>query len=144
MAFRKATVSEFDRPFKSFGTITNRSSAEAAQFVHALFDRIENTCPRHVSVKPSQHVALIVFNVIIIMFSGIVADEYNRSKTSPLLWARLTWVGMLTVLIATASIVAKMVGNKVYMADAMAKNEQHFANVFWLTEYLKAFRHKGI
>lgn len=130
--------SPFTRPFESHGVITNRSDKEGAQFVHAFFDRFENVSPRFVSRVPSQIVAFIVFNVVVILFSEGIALERRMHHDSgdPIL--RMRWIGMVIALVVGALYAGGFVGAKVYMIDSILYNKQHFANVFWLREYLKA------
>tara|TARA_B110001452_G_C15193608_1_gene414358 strand:- start:386 stop:796 length:411 start_codon:yes stop_codon:yes gene_type:complete len=133
-------MGEMQRPLESHGLITNRGQKEGAQFVHAFFDRFENICPRHVPRRPSHLVALITFNVMLILGIEAVAMErrMHHDSLDPVL--RLRWIVMLLAFLGVSVYVATFVGTLVYKADSIKLNEQHFANVFWIGEYLKAFR----
>lgn len=128
------------RPPESYGLVRDRTNGEGAQFVHAFFDRFENVSPRFVSRLPSLLLSIIVFNVILALMADSVAMErrMHHDSLDPLLRGR--WVVMLLVVILVGMYVGGLVGSKWYMRDSIKYNKQHFANVFWIREYLKALR----
>ena len=130
----------FARPFESHGHVSDRTDGEGAQAVHAFFDRFENISPRFVPRIPSHMVALITFNVILILCSDAITRERKIHHDSLDPVVRTRWIVMLGIVVMAALYVAGAVGDRVYKMDSLKYNRQHFANVFWLGEYAKALK----
>lgn len=132
--------SYYERPEESHGTVTDRVDREGAQLVHALFDRLENVAPRFVSRRPSQLVALITLNVILILCAEPIMLErrIHKDALDPVLRSR--WIVMLVLSVLGGLYVASVAASLKYMTDSLTLNKQHFANVVWIREYAKALR----
>lgn len=127
-----------ERSGVSFGPLRARGDSPVAQAVHALFDRLENDAPRYVSAVPSMLVSIIVMNVVVSIAASWAAADRRDHGASPDELLRHRWLAALVGAAILGYYAAAAAGNTWYKLDSLRANKQHFANVFWLGEYVKA------
>ena len=53
---------------------------------------------------------------------------------------RTRWLFIVVITIYVAAVITDFVRDKHYLFESIALNKQHYANVAWLKEYMKALR----
>jgi hypothetical protein len=128
----------FTRPSRSTDLVSDRETGVSVDAVHAFFDRVENLLPRYVSRTPSMLIAFLVSVTLLYIFrTPILEDrEANKDEIDPVKRYRwILWAGILFVVIG---FVRDAVQQTVHRTMNLRVNSQHFANTFWLREYMTA------
>lgn len=128
----------FQRPLRSTDLVSDRETGVTVDAVHAFFDRVENLLPRYVSRLPSMVVGFVVSSVIVYFFrTPILEDrEANKDEIDPV--KRYRWILSMGILFVVTGFVRDAVQQAVYRTMNLRVNGQHFANTFWLREYVTA------
>ena len=123
------------KPSKSFGPMQSRSLTEPSFAVHGLVDRFENLFPRHVSMVPSVALGVIVSCVIFSLLAILAKRDKQLTRNSEDALIRYRHVMAFVVAIAVSYLAGKTAFNVSFLLASYNKNEQHFANVYWLKRY---------
>ena len=107
--------------------------------VDTFFDRSADALPSFVPALPSLKVGLAVGIIIFVLgtLTAITDRENTKSSDDPI--EKTRWLFIVAITIYVAAIVTDFVKEKHYAFAAIALNKQHYANVAWLREYIKAF-----
>ena len=104
-----------------------------------LFTTGKDVLPGYVGAMPSIKVALTVSCSILLIGVIITLIDKQMNSTSDKSTSRYRWIIFLLITVYVASSAYTPVQRKMYMIHNFRRNSQHFANVFWLKEYMEAF-----
>lgn len=100
----------------------------------------QSALPGYVSALPSMQVGIVV--VVIIEIIGLIIALVDKlsTKTSNDFVEKYRWLAILLVTTYVAAMCFGPIQRKLYVIHNLKRNSQHFANVFWLKEYMEAFK----
>ena len=112
-----------------------------AEAVNVFFDRRGEALPQFVPRGPSIRISILAGVVTLLVGLLPVRMEMidKREERDPLL--RNRWMVFLASLFLASYIVQAVVQDRVYTVTMYKLNSQHFANLYWLRKYMRAFRH---
>ena len=111
-----------------------------AKRVETFFDKGKETLPHFVPGLPSLKFALTIGLIVFILGSITALYDRHQTQKSDDVIERTRWLFILAITICVASVVTDFIRDKHYLFASVALNKQHYANVAWLKEYMKALR----
>lgn len=109
-----------------------------AQAVDRFFDRAAEALPVYVSATPAIVAGLAVATLVFLQGAIVVVDDRRQHTKSSDVTKRYRWVLMLGVLLGVCGMLSEFVQERVYALLMLKMNKQHFANVHWLRQYVRA------
>ena len=105
-----------------------------------LVSNKDSILPGYVPAMPSMKVAgisclsIFLLGTFIAMIDMYVLRKHAKSTM------RLRWILIQLITLYITVKLFPLIQRKVYIMDNLQRNKQHFANVFWLKEYMESFR----
>ena len=94
--------------------------------------------PSYVSAIPSMKTAAIISVLVLVLGMYISRRIHKKNRDGDLLERHVyLLVGVLTLFVTLKLYM--ILQKKLYVVNNLQANSQHFANVFWLKEYMEAF-----
>lgn len=100
----------------------------------------DNILPGFVGAVPSMKVAGISCFCVFLIGTLLAMIDMYASRKDIKSTKKFRWI---LIQIFTLYITVKLfplIQRKVYIVHNLARNKQHYANVFWLKEYMESFR----
>jgi hypothetical protein len=85
-------------------------------------------------------VAAITCLCFLLIGTIIAMIDLYRNRKDTRSTIKLRWILLQLITLYITIKLFPMVQRKVYVIHNLQRNSQHFANVFWLKEYMEAFR----
>ena len=108
--------------------------------VDTLFDRASTTLPVFVPALPSLKLGIYVGLIVFLLGSITCWREMEKYKLSEDPIERTRWLFILLLTVYISGLVTDFVRDKHYKYVSVSSNVQHYANVAWLSEYMRAIR----
>ena len=124
----------------SFGPVAVQVESEPSLATHAFFDRVENLFPRYVSRVRSIVVGAVVFAALFLVLSISARHDMYQTEHEEDPLVRNRWVVRLMLSLAFSGAMGKFVAETHFMLENFKSNTQHYANVYWLSQYANALR----
>jgi hypothetical protein len=111
-----------------------------ADVVNILIDRSSEFLPHYVSRMPSIIISVFIVVILIMICVPMLLDDKNlNNSASSTVYQKNRWILFSLLLVVVCVWIQTLVANKVYSLSNYTLNKQHFANVFWLQEYMRSF-----
>ncbi len=111
---------------------------KSAAITHALFDRIENMLPRYVGLMPALVISMLVSVALFVLGCSMAKRDYDDSRKSEDPFLRQRWAVFLVTSAVVCYLLQGFLFERIFMYQLVAKNRQHFANLFWIKKYFEA------
>jgi hypothetical protein len=69
-----------------------------------------------------------------------VRAEREKHRDAALFALEYRWVALLCALVGASYAAMNVVQDQVYLFAMIAENKQHFANTYWVREYMRGMR----
>lgn len=109
------------------------------EVVDTLFQNLKTCLPEFVPALPSIKKGLIV-TVIIVLLGIILALIVKKRNTKQDILSQSVWVVVIIVSIFLGANIGDSVKDRDYVIRSVKTNKQHYSNIHWLKQYVKAFR----
>lgn len=100
----------------------------------------DSILPGYVGAVPSMKIAAISCLCVLLTGTLIASIDMYRNRKDMRNTMKLRWILVQLITLYITIKLFPMVQRKVYVIHNLQRNSQHFANVFWLKEYMEAFR----
>lgn len=100
----------------------------------------DNILPGYVGALPSMKVAAMTCLCVLLIGTIMAMIDMYRNRKDTKNTMKLRWILIQLFTLYITIKLFPMVQRKVYVIHNLQRNSQHFANVFWLKEYMEAFR----
>ena len=125
----------------AIGTDESKEMGPLAEAVDVFFDRVVALMPKYVSRLHAMLVGLAAAAVVLLLVTPAVVGGYLRSKEADATPRDKTmWLVVLAVGLVVSLATQVLVSDIFYRIDMIQANKQHFANVHWTSEYVRAVR----
>jgi hypothetical protein len=111
-----------------------------AEIVDKLFENSKQALPVYVSALPSLRMGITVGIAIFVLGSLTALVDRYMQKDSEDVIERTRWLFIVALSVYVAAIATDYVRDKHYTIRSVTLNQQHYANVAWLADYVKAIK----
>lgn len=108
--------------------------------IETLADKTYEALPQFVPALPSFKIGLAVGLIVFVLGAITCWNDREENKFSEDPIERTRWMFVLMLTIYISSLTTDFVKDKHYAYVSVVINKQHYANVSWLKEYMKAIR----
>lgn len=115
-------------------------SGNLAEAVNVFFDRCEIGLPVYVSRMPSMITGLVVGLIVLILGLPTVHLDRRKHEDSATFALEYRWVVLLMGLLTMSYTIMNVVQDQLFLIAMIRENKQHFANTYWVREYLRGLR----
>ena len=112
----------------------------SVEMVHAFFDRLEAGLPTYVSPLPSTVVSTAIAALVFYIAWPSVDKLLKDAKEAQDPIKEAAGAVMAAGLGVACLVVLMVVKDRMYGAMVLGANKQHFANVHWVGQYMRAMR----
>ena len=100
----------------------------------------DSILPGYVGAVPSMKIAAMACLCVLLIGTLIAMIDMYRNRKDTRNTMKLRWILVQLITLYITIKLFPMVQRKIYVIHNLQRNSQHFANVFWLKEYMEAFR----
>ena len=111
-----------------------------AEVVDKIFEKSKQALPVYVSALPSLRIGISVGVGIFVLGALTALVDRHLQKDSEDVIERTRWLFIVALSVYVAAIATDYVKDKHYTIRSVTLNQQHYANVAWLSDYVKALK----
>jgi hypothetical protein len=111
----------------------------SADAVKAFYEGGKETLPYFVPAMPSMYFGMYCGGIVLLLGLGTCLTDRHLMKESDDVIERTRWMIVLLLTLYLSAVTMDYARDRHYKFASVSLNKQHFANVAWLREYMKAF-----
>lgn len=108
------------------------------EVVNTFFDRASKMLPTYVSPVRASIIAVVVVAVFLYLLAPVLAHMQRKALASDNTLDHLLATGTVVGVAVVTITVFRRLRDLFYLFDMLKFNKQHFANLYWLSQYIQA------